>query len=245
VRSLLGSTPRVQIKAGWDVACHPESHATFASLKEIPPVRAELEGFIQRCAPGMVFVDVGAHFGIFTLAALRFGGPSALVYAIEPARVPLRVLRENVRLSQAASQVKILEVALGSRDGELAMLTAGAHGSHFLVAADGPRNDATRVPQQTLGTLFSSMTRPPTHLKMDIEGFEAEAIDGGVEALTAHHPLLFLELHVALLRNRGRDPERVLEQLEACGYHRFEVDGVETTPSAILQTDLSRIICST
>ena len=102
----------------------------------------------------MVFVDVGAHFGIFTLAALRFGGPGALVYAIEPSRIPLRVLRQNVRLAQGTGQVRILEVAIGRSDGELAMLTAGAHGWHFLVAADGPRGDVTMVPQWTLGTLF-------------------------------------------------------------------------------------------
>ncbi len=72
------------------------------------------------------------------------------------------------------------------------MLTVDAHGWHFLVAADGPRHDATSVPQQTLGTLFSGMARPPTHLKMDIEGFEAEAIEVRVEALRIHRPLLFL-----------------------------------------------------
>src|SRR5580704_7698085 len=67
-RALLGSAPRVQMSPVWDITCHPESHTAFEILKDIPETRAELDGFVQRCVPGMVFVDVGAHFGIFTLA---------------------------------------------------------------------------------------------------------------------------------------------------------------------------------
>jgi FkbM family methyltransferase len=230
--------------ADWDVVCHPESHDAFKIANEVPEVREELDGFVGRCAPGMVFVDVGAHFGLFTLAALRFGGPSASVYAIEPAKVPLRILRENVRLAGASGQVQILEVAIGATNGELPMLTVGAHGWHFLVAAEGPRSDATTIPQQTLGALFSRMDRPPTHLKMDIEGFEAEAIEGGLDALQRHRPLLFLELHADILRQRGHDPEGLLGRLTDCGYRRFEVGGREETTRAIAATHLSRIICT-
>jgi FkbM family methyltransferase len=239
-----GGSLRTRIRPDWEIDCHPESFAAFEILKAIPETRDELEGFVARCTPDMVLVDVGAHFGIFTLAALRYGGRNPLVYAVEPAKVPLRVLRENVRLAHASERVTVLDIAVGPSDGELTMLTTGAHGGHFLIAADRLRPDATRVKQRALSTLFSQMSRPPTHLKMDIEGFEAEAIDGGLETLRALRPLFFLELHVAMLRARGQDPERVLMQLSSCGYTRFEVDGCIASPREIVTRPIARIVCS-
>ncbi len=244
LRTALGGSRRTRIRPDWEIDCHPESGAAFEILKAIPETRDELDGFVSRCSPGMVLVDVGAHFGIFTLAALHYGGPNALVYAVEPSKVPLRVLRENVRLANANGRVTILDIAVGRSDGELAMLTTGAHGGHFLVASDPSRSDATRVKQCSLSTLFSRLPRPPTHLKIDIEGFEAEVIEGGIDALRSYRPLLFLELHAAMLRARGHDPERVLSQLAGCGYARFEVDRRLESPHEIVTRDIARIVCS-
>jgi FkbM family methyltransferase len=232
------------VRRDWEVLCHPASRDSFYFQSHIGQTIAELDGFIERCAPGMVFVDIGAHFGLFTLMAIHYGGPSTLVYAVEPSPVPRRIFRENLRLAGVSSQVTLLDVAVGRSDAVLAMLTTGAKDWHMLIGADGSRPDATHVHQLTLRTLFSSMLRPPTHVKMDIEGLEAEAIEGGLHALQTYHPLLFLELHVKILRRRGHDPERTLALLRECGYTRFEVGGKSLTFREIIADDVARIVCS-
>jgi FkbM family methyltransferase len=221
------------MRPGWEIACHPESLTVFERLRSLPEQCRELDGFIGHCTPGMSFVDIGAHYGLFTLAALHYGDPEARVYGVEPSQVPFRVLKENVRLSGAESRVELFNMAIGQTDG-----------GYFLIASDRDRPDVTRVPQWTLGRLFSTIGRAPTHLKIDIEGFEAEAIEGSLEALRKHRPLLFLEVHVGMLRARKRDPEHVLAMLRECGYARFELDGVTVTPEEIVRHDIAHIICT-
>src|SRR3954468_7115002 len=46
--------------------------------------------------PGMVFVDVGAQYGYFTVVASRLVQPAGVVVAFEPGRDAARVLRRNV-----------------------------------------------------------------------------------------------------------------------------------------------------
>jgi hypothetical protein len=88
------------------------------------------------------------------------------------------------------------------------------------------------------------MPGPPTHLKIDIEGFEVEAIEGGLRALKVHRPLLFLELHTKILRRRGHHPERLLATLQECGYRRFELGGAPASFGDIVADDVARIVCS-
>jgi FkbM family methyltransferase len=240
----LGRRSRVPIRPDWEVICHPASRDSFYFQSHIRQTAAELDGFIESCAPGMVFADIGAHFGLFTLTAIRYGGPGAIVCAVEPARAPRRIFRENIALAGVGSQVTLLDAAVGPSDSTVTMLTTGAKDWHMLVAADGSRPDATYVRQLTLGTLFSRMPRPPTHLKIDIEGLEAEAVQGGADALKAHHPLLFLELHTKILRRRGHDPERLLALLQECGYTRFHLGGTPTSFRDIVADEVARIVCS-
>jgi hypothetical protein len=85
----------------------------------------------------------------------------------------------------------------------------------------------------------------PTHIKMDIEGFEDEAIAGALDCLRKYRPILFLELHVRFLRARRRDPMTVLESLAGCGYTSFEEDRVPISKIEIgrRETDC-RLVCS-
>jgi FkbM family methyltransferase len=240
----LGTRSRVQVRRDWEVLCHPASRDSFYFQSHIGKTIAELDGFIERCGPGMMFADVGAHFGLFTLMAIRYGGPSAVVYAVEPAPTARRILRENIALAGVGPQVTLVDAAVGRDDSSVAMLATGAKDWHMLIAADGSRPDATHVRQLTLDTLFSSMPRPPTHLKIDIEGFEEEAIQGGLGALKVHRPLLFLELHTKILRRRGHDPERLLARLQECGYRRFDLGGAPASFQDIISDEVARIVCS-
>jgi hypothetical protein len=112
----LGRRSRVQVRRDWEVLCHPASRDSFYFQSHISKTIAELDGFIERCAPGMVFADIGAHFGLFTLMAIRYGGPSAVVHAVEPAPTPRRIFRENMALAGVGSQMTLVDAAVGRDD---------------------------------------------------------------------------------------------------------------------------------
>src|SRR3981081_1239453 len=59
----------------------------------------ELDYLKQILSPGMTFVDAGACYGIYTLAASKMVGQQGRVIAFEPASRVFRVLRKNIELN--------------------------------------------------------------------------------------------------------------------------------------------------
>ena len=238
-----GRTASGSLLEGWSPLVHPASAAIFR-MRDDEDQRRELEEFVGHCTPGMVFYDVGASHGVFTLAALRYGGPAARVVAVDPSPVSNRLLRINLRLSGVEGRVELVEAAVGAEDGMLAMLTAGPGGDHYLIGVDDARRDARRVPQWTLESLARRVGGPdPTHLKIDVEGFEEEALRGAVALLRRARPVLFLELHGDLIRRRGRDPGAVLALLKDCGYDRLLRHGRTVAAAEAAATGLARLVC--
>lgn len=241
-RAWLGRTVACPMRPDWTIRSHPVSAPAFRGEAADPDQAAELAGFVARCRPGMVLFDVGASYGAFTLAAVRYGGPTARVVAVDPSATSNRILRANVRLAGAGAQVDLIEGAVGASDGELAMLTTGPAGEHYLVASAGARPDAVRIPQYTLASLAARAGVEPTHLKVDVEGFEAEVLRGGRELLLRCRPELFLEWHPGFIRDRGGDPLAVFAALDAAGYRRFEVAGRPIDPAAEAGAAIVRLV---
>jgi FkbM family methyltransferase len=238
-----GKAGHIELAPGWSLRCHPACSRSLRLYGQDPSLRAELDGFLAHCRPSMVLFDVGANFGLFSIAALMHGGEHAHVVAVDPSPASNRYLRANLRLNGLTGRCQVVEGAVGAADGELAMLTTGPAGDHYMVAAATPRVDATRVPQMTLHTLARRTDRTPTHVKIDVEGFEREVVRGGADFLRRHRPLLFLELHGAMIRARGECPRGVLEDLVACGYRSFEEGGRPVSLEAAAQSDLVRLVC--
>jgi FkbM family methyltransferase len=239
----LGYRPVYRVRDDWQVRYHPTSVASFRAIDQQEDIRQELEAFVAHCAPGMVLLDIGAHYGVFTLAALHYGGPEARVIAVDPSSETSRVLRINLQLVRASTRVQVVEAALGGSDGERAMLTTGPFGDHFMIAAEAPRSDTTLVPQYTIASLLAGTGLVPTHIKIDVEGLEGEVLQGGRDFLHEHGPILFLELHCTILRSRGQNPADVLELLAGCGYTRFTWHGRPISQDEILALDTARIVC--
>jgi FkbM family methyltransferase len=243
VRYQLGYIPEWPARQDWTVRCHPRTLEAFRGATRIPDCRDELEEFVTYCTPGMVLVDVGSHYGVFTLAAARYGGSSARVLAVDASPTCMRLLRVNVTLAGAEGQVTRILAAVGERDGELAMLSSGPNGMDSLIAADPARADAQRVPMLRLPTLAARLDSPVTHIKLDVEGYEAEVVDGAMDYLRAWQPIVFLELHCDQLRARGKDPLAVLTRLGECGYTRFKRAGKPLDASTAAQEPLVRLVC--
>jgi FkbM family methyltransferase len=240
---LFGYAPECTVRESWTIRCHPASASAFEDVNAGEDYRAELDGFVRRCSDGMTLLDVGSHFGVFTLAALQFGGAAARVVAVDPSAYANRVLRANLKLMNALDRVRVVEAAVGERIGELPMLTAGAGGLHFLIASNSDRSDSKLMKMTTVSELVRAAGYPFTHLKIDVEGHEEHVIAGGIDFIRDFKPLIFLELHGQILRDSGRDPRLVTNLLAECGYRKYEWRGNSIDAQQAAEMDVARIIC--
>lgn len=242
-RARTGGSAVCRLRDDWSLRCHPEALLTFRRLAGDPAFQDELAAFARRCHPGMVLYDLGANYGIFSLAAAHFSGGQARCVAVEPSSAACRILRENLRLAGCAHRVTVVEAAAGAEEGWLEVLSTGPHADHYVVRPESPRPDTRKVRQTTLPRIAAETGTTPTHLKVDVEGFEEAVVAAAGDLLAAVTPTLFLELHCDMLRSRGEQPEAVLDRLRACGYTRFELAGTPVTPAVAAAESVAHLVC--
>src|SRR5437868_9475047 len=132
----------------------------------------ELRFLRAHVADGGVVVDVGANVGTYALALARDVGDGGKVIAIEPHPVTHARLAFN-RAASGYSQVKLVQAAAGSDDGELLIETDGDNlGASHIVSGDASGR-AIRVPSlRLLRILEEASVARVDALKIDVEGYE-------------------------------------------------------------------------
>lgn len=208
----------LRVRPDWTVRCHPATVPSFFAHMHGSTFQDELAHFVGTCTPGMTLIDVGAHYGVFTLAALHYGGPDAHVIAIDPSPHAQRYLAVNLALNGAAPRVRCLAQALSDTPKPIAMLTTGAGQAHMMLRPEEGRSDSVGVAATTLDEIAAGAGRPVTHVKIDVEGYEGHVLRGGTALLRDQRPTIALELHNDLLRQLGDDPHDLVALLERAGY---------------------------
>jgi FkbM family methyltransferase len=185
-----------------------------------PEMGETLRRYLQ---PGGIFVDIGANEGFFTVQAAKIVGTSGRVLAVEPQGRLQEVIRKNLELN-GLTNVTLVRSAVSDRPGEaeLHISPSTNTGSTGLSQSTRYRVPQEMVPVNTLeGILDQHGIEKVDLMKMDIEGFEYEALTGAEKLLKAKRiRALALEMHPELMRSRGKEPRRLEALLAQCGYRQ-------------------------
>lgn len=176
--------------------------------------------------PGMVFVDVGAHFGEYTVMAARWVGRQGLVHAFEPQPDTFALLEKNVAAS-ALENVTLNPWAVADLDGE-AVFWERAEPASSSLASTRPPDAAVRrvycVPVCTLDAYCRQRQLTPDVIKVDVEGAERLVLLGARELCSlppVRAPLWVLEHSVSACARFGDRLERLAQTLAGFGYSCF------------------------
>jgi FkbM family methyltransferase len=143
------------------------------------PVQRFLE---QNVTPGDVVYDVGAHIGFFSVCAARLG---ASVYSFEPLGANASRLRTNATLNEL--DIHPVEAAAWHETGTVELVPGDSEKEFRTVAGAGVSSIALDE--------FAARERPPTLLKLDVEGAEAHVLRGARSILAENRPIVVCELH--------------------------------------------------
>ncbi|MGB3405414.1 MAG: FkbM family methyltransferase [Microcoleaceae cyanobacterium] len=173
--------------------CPDKSNPDFAKgIYELPLQKA----FASYLQPGHVFYDIGANIGFFTVLAAQLVGKSGSVYAFEPVPENAERVRYNAKLNQF-SNVTVYQKAVSANTGEGNLLLAHHSGGATLSTVGTPPDlrGSMQVELVCIDELVAKKKiKPPTAVKVDVEGAEIEVLKGMLKTIDQYKPIIFYEV---------------------------------------------------
>jgi len=191
----------------------------------------------ERLRPGMIFFDLGANIGLFTLLAARIVGECGKVFSFEPDQENAARLRENIARNNFKN-VTVVQAGVWSTTGELNFVP-GPDSSpdrawgKFIA---GARDEAGVATGCVSLDDFVRDAPIPDAIKCDVEGAEVKAMQGSEKLLSKHHPWILCETH---------SPENNATVRQFFGRFDYQVETIDETHLLALPCDTAGIVEST
>lgn len=187
---------------------------------------AEIALLHRWVGPGDVAVDVGAHYGAYTLPLARLVGSRGQVVAVEPAGHARSVLSRNLRINGLHNVVTVAAAA-------------GSEKAHAILHLHRDRSRASlgRAPHaETAGAEPVEVVplddvvpadRPVALVKIDAEGSELSCLKGASALLGRDRPVVVFEYMPAATAAAGVPVDGAWDHLASLGYamHRVTDQG--------------------
>lgn len=165
---------------------------------------------------GSVFYDVGAQAGYHSMHASRWVSDGGQVYAFEPLPLNFRNLAQHVELNNLRN-VKALQCAVSDGEGQMHFDPGpGRMAGHL--SASGP----LVVKVVSIDRFVEEGHRPPSFMKIDVEGAEMRVLKGAEKTLHRYRPGLMLDTHDFLGGECAGLHEACTDYLMGVGYSRLE-----------------------
>ncbi|MEO0225262.1 MAG: FkbM family methyltransferase [candidate division WOR-3 bacterium] len=154
-----------------------------------------------------VFYDIGANYGYYTALASEICNE---VHSFEPNPYIFNILKENFN----KDNIYLNNLAVSDKKGECSLLLAGASSSIidevklFLKTKSNFKNEIKCLSIKLDDYIKNN--KPPTFIKMDIEGAEFFAIKGGLNFFKNHSPVILME--VVLNETFGKERQKLSKE---------------------------------
>lgn len=177
--------------------------------------KGEADLFRYLVQPDWTVLECGANYGAHTVLLAKLVGEKGRVIAFEPQRLVFHALCANIAL-QCMTQVWPYWAAVGNRTGTIRVTRLDPNAdNNFGGLAMGDQHGAATEPVALL-RLDSFATLPRVDfIKIDVEGMEADVLDGGRELLAKHRPVLYVE------NDREEKSDGLLALLAELGYETW------------------------
>jgi FkbM family methyltransferase len=176
---------------------------------------------IRELAEGMVFFDVGACLGYYSLLASALVGPKGAVHTFEPNPTLISILSDNLG---GKRNLHVVNKAMSGSSGTVQFHVAPLPfiGTSSIRADWQPRKtDLVTAEATCLDDYCWSAGAFPDIVKLDVEGVEDQVLKGGERLLREKPPVLVLEVFTPLidsdraalrmLKERGYEPHAIAD----------------------------------
>jgi FkbM family methyltransferase len=145
------------------------------------------------CKPGSSSLDLGAHFGLYSVGMAMRVGPTGQVVALEPERTARKRCELHLRMNRLG-WVRVFGEAASDRTGTIRFVGNGGEGSTTSFVSKDV-GSGLLLPCVRLDDLFArERLRPPDFIKIDVENHGAEAL-AGAGGILSGRPNIMMSFH--------------------------------------------------
>lgn len=193
------------------------------------------EGLFSLLKPGFTVIDIGSNIGQTALICAKSIGKTGKIIGFEPDTINFEKAQRNIKLN-SFSNITIHNLALGQRKEEvpLKINSPQNRGGNRI---DRTLTDSKNIIQvDTLDNIVSKLNISAVDLiKIDVEGFELEVLNGAKETIDKFKPLMFIEMNDKNLKEQNVSAKELLSSLLHNNYSVKEaVSGKNITVETIL-----------
>ena len=223
VRMKMSSSEEIQF---WWSYLVPHFDATLGFFDYRGHDLGDLRFLWRNLKPGAVFLDIGAHHGVYSVVAAKKLGANGIVAAFEPSVREYRRLRMHLRLNRLGS-VRAEPVALGSAacTQKFFQITNGDNTrGGFRPPASEDRVSEISVETVRLDDYVSQFPLARVDfVKLDVEGGEREVLRGASSVLTKFRPIFICEVLDATTQAWGYKAREIIQMLESFDFAWFDI----------------------
>lgn len=237
-RTFFNMNMRVALPAGLDIYfIGGKSHDSEIRLARF---------LIRQLNQGDGFLDIGAHFGYFTLLAEAIVGDKGRILSYEPAAGSFDILKKNVA---RFANIRVFNMAVADSDDAIQFYVFPTYYSEFNTSTAGQFEkegwysraspEVLTVDAVTIDSLTQQYDFIPDVIKIDVEGAEHAVIAGGSGFFRDHCPLIVMEYLSPERQNESH--KAALKQLSALGYRTYLIDA-EGDPALVQDSYLDKYL---
>lgn len=191
-KTFFGISMKTSLPSGTDIRLHAiKAHDSEIRLAKF---------LVHHLKKGETFIDVGAHYGYYSLLAYALAGPSGRIYAVEASATSAAILKENTR---DYPNISILQAAASDSRGHVTFYEyPGPYAESNTTVKDAYKDQKwiqkipqieNKVPTVMLDDLIEQEHIEKAMFKVDAEGGEAAVLRGMMASLKAKDLTIIME----------------------------------------------------
>ncbi|MEO7311114.1 MAG: FkbM family methyltransferase [Chitinophagaceae bacterium] len=172
---------------------------------------------INHIQPAWQVMDIGAHFGYYSLLLEQLAGPGGTVISFEPAPLAYRILAVN---AAAYPAIQPYNAGLGSATGRQLLSVHGLQDSESNKFAGLAGAKTILADIITLDDWIIAHRIIPRFIKATVEGSEWNLIKGAASTIFLYHPVFAIEIQTTHFEQACYP---AIEWLKANGYRMYSL----------------------
>ncbi len=185
----------------------------------------ETRFFRRYLKAGMVFFDVGANVGYYSLLAADILNDGS-IHSFEPVGQQYEDLMENLQRNELTN-VTVNRLIMSNRSGSLD-IHLGSEDNSGSASVEFVYREADAGKETVECTTLDEYVkkheiRQIDVIKIDTEGHETSVLQGAQETLQKFKPLLLIEVRGEMLEEIGSSREQFYQQMKDLGYQAYEL----------------------